>query len=156
MSDNLRQNADGSLSIVQMWGSNTNELLRTGVNGAGGIVTTYRNTLARTDTSAKTLFTLPANAIPIKLHYFSAAASNAGTSANISVGKSGGTGTEYLNAQDVKTASTGAGYVTPNSQTNMCSSIGTAPLNITGIYAESGTASSSGGPWNIMLDVMMM
>lgn len=156
MSDNYRQNADGSISIIQMWGSTQNELMRLGVNGAGSAMTTYRSTISRTDTTAKNLFTLPPNAIPVKLWYFSAAASNAGTTATISVGKSGGTGVEFLNVQDVKTAATGAGSVTPNSQTNMCATIGTSALVITGIYAETGTASNAGGPWNVMLDVVML
>jgi len=74
----------------------------------------FVGTIARTDTSAKTLFTLPAGAIPTGLAYSSPAASNAATTATISVGNAGGSGAEYLNAADVKTAATGAGQVFPN------------------------------------------
>ncbi len=106
----------------------------------------YSATVARTDTTAKALFTLPANAIITGVVVYSAAASNAGTTATLSVGKSGTAGA-YVNALDVKTAGTGAGTVVPN--VAVLGTIGTSAVPVTGIYAESGGASSSGGPWTV-------
>lgn len=154
MGVNLKQNPDNSVSLVADNGSHGNyEVFRS--DNQGGVRTSVRNTIARTDTAAKNLFTLPAGAIPVELRFFSAAASNAGTSANVSVGKSGGTGTEYMNALDVKTVGTGQGLVVPNGQANMFASVGNAPLTITGIYAESGTASTAGGPWTVEMSYVM-
>jgi hypothetical protein len=114
----------------------------------GRATVTFVNQIARTDTSAKTLFTLPANAIPLELEVCSPAVSNAGTTATVSVGKSGGTGAEILAAMDVK-GSTGSGSQNPAGPAASIfgASVGAAPYVVTGIYAESGTASTAGGPW---------
>lgn len=151
MGVNLRQNPDNTLSLVATNGNSETELLRAG--GQTGVIATYRATISRTDTTAKTLFTLPAGAIPVKLSVFAVAGSNAGTSATISVGKSGGTGTEYLNGFSVLGAA-GQGQNTPNAATNLHASVGSAAQAITGVYAESGTASTAGGPWTVTLDVV--
>lgn len=92
---------------------------------------------------------IPAGSTLIALTVFGAAVSNAGTTATLSVGKSGGTGTEYLNAFDVK-GSTGSGQQTPTAATNLGGS-GANPVQVTCTYAETGTASGSGGPWQITL-----
>ncbi len=124
---------------------------------AGGRNTTqFVGSIARTDTAAKTLFTLPAGAIPIALTLSSPAVSNAGTTATVSVGKSGGSGTEFLNAQDVK-GSPGSGHQHPAGPA--ASLFGTplaAATPVTGIYAETGGASSSGGPWLVMIEAFVV
>ena len=103
-----------------------------------GAMMNFTGSIARTDTAVKNLFVIPANFVITQLKYFSAAASNAATTATISVGKAG-TNTFFLNAQDVKTAATGAGQVVPNGATNLAG-IGAADLQVVGIYAETGTA----------------
>ena len=114
----------------------------------------FMGTIARTDTTAKVLFTLPAGCIPVALNYTSPAVSNAGTTATISVGKQGGTGVEFLTTVDVKGA-TGSGFQNP---VGPAASLGGAALAaatvVTGVYAETGGASSSGGPWVIVVDVI--
>jgi hypothetical protein len=149
----LKQEPNGALSIYddsgQGKGGRVLGVDSDALSTACVAVTKYA-TIARTDTSNKNLFTLPKNAVPLKLWYFSSAASNAGTSANISVGYS--TGTEFLNAQDVKTVGTGQGMVIPNGEASLFSPVSTtADTTIVGKYAESGTASSAGGPWNVVL-----
>lgn len=119
-------------------------------------VAQFVGSIARTDTSAKTLFNLPANCIPVAITVSSPAVSNAGTTATISIGKPGGAGTEFLNAQDVKGAS-GSGhqhFAGPAASlygTNLA--VGGA---VTGIYAETGGASNAGGPWLVVMDVLVV
>jgi hypothetical protein len=105
--------------------------------------------VARTDTSAKTLGALPAGAIITDVTVYSATASNAGTTATLSLGKSGGTGTEYLNGLDVKGA-TGSGKQGPVAA--VLGAIGSSPVTLTGIYAETGAASTAGGPWLVAVE----
>lgn len=119
----------------------------------GGIIRTKTATVARSDTTAKTLFTLPGNAVIVGVRIYAAAASNAGTTATLSVGFQGGTGVEVINAQDVKTASSGQGLVTPNK--GVLGSVGVSAVTVTGIYAETGAASSAGGPWTVVIDWLL-
>lgn len=107
--------------------------------------------IARTDTAAKNLFMLPKGAVPLYFLVFSGTASDAATTATISVGKTG-TGTFFLNTVDVKTA---AGLIVPPTakNTNLVTGL-TADTQVTGIYAETGTASTTGGPFIVMLVYM--
>jgi hypothetical protein len=119
------------------------------------IPTTLVGRIARSDTVAKTLFRIPANAVPISISYSSPAASNAGTTATISVGKLGGTGTEFLATQDVKTAATGAGQVVPNGPAaTLLGQVTPTAIDVTGVYAETGAASNAGGPWVVTITVL--
>lgn len=123
--------------------------LRTRGSGKGVFVLT--NTVAHTDTT-KTLFTLPMDAQIVSLKIFGAHVSDAGTSATLSVGKSGGTGAEYLSAFDVKGA-TGAGQQSPTAALLMAPTAATADTVVTGTYAETGTASTSAaGPWTVIME----
>ena len=122
-------------------------------NGRNALL--FVGTIARTDTTAKILFTLPAGCIPTVIRYTSPAASNAATTAVISVGKSGGSGVEYITTADVKTAATGAGQVFPNGPAaSLLGQVATASQTVTGIYAETGAASNTGGPWTVILEAI--
>lgn len=107
--------------------------------------------LARTDTATKNLFMLPKGAVPLYALVFSPVASNAVTTAVISVGITG-TGTYFLNTIDVKTA---AGLIVPPTAkaTNLITGLLT-DTQVTGIYAETGGASSTGGPFYVMFVYM--
>ncbi len=121
----------------------------------GRVTSTFVASVARTDTTAKTLFTLPANCIPLELEVCSPAVSNAGTTATLSVGKSGGTGAEILATMDVK-GSTGSGSQNPNGPATSIfgASVGASAYVVTGTYAETGGASSAGGPWVVAITVI--
>lgn len=121
------------------------------LKGKGGAkaIFEFRNTVARTDTAAKMLFTLPKDFVPTELEIFGAAVSNAGTTATISVGKTGGSGTEYLNGFDVKGA-TGSGQQNPTAAALLGTQL-TVDTGITAIYAETGVASTLGGPWTVII-----
>ena len=120
----------------------------------GGLVQfAQTGSVARTNTTAKTLFTLPQDAVIIGLSVIGAAVSNAGTTATISVGVVGGNGHDYLNAYDVKGA-TGAGQQVPSAATLPATAL-TADTSVTAIYAETGTASTSGGPWVVVVEYVV-
>lgn len=106
--------------------------------------------IARTDTSAKVLGHLPKDAIITGVTIYSPTVSNAGTTATITVGYSGGSGHEILNGMDVK-GSTGSGQQNPTTATGLNSQL-TADQTVIGVYAETGTASSAGGPWMVSIE----
>lgn len=116
--------------------------------GGGNVLYSQTGSVARTDTSAKNLFTLPANADIVGLRMYTATASDAGTTATVSIGKSG-TSTAFLNAQDVKGA--GTGVITTASKVTL-GTIGTTAVVVQGIYAETGGASTTGGPFLLFVD----
>ena len=118
---------------------------------SGRKIVVFSNTVARTDTSAKALFVVPAGAVFSRLWITGTAASNA-TQANLSVGSTGGAGTNFLSAFPV-TAPLGTGQSMPSSVT-LLGELGTPAVEFTATYAESGTASTSGGPWTIYVEAL--
>lgn len=105
----------------------------------------------RTDTAAVVKCVIPADASIVDIRVFSTGASNAGTSANISVGIPGTAG-YFLNALDVKTS---AGKLNTAGATNLMNLENTPlgpDIQITGLYAETGTVSSAGGPFFVMIE----
>ncbi len=118
-----------------------------GLNTAGFLTQEATGTITRTDTSTASLFTLPADATPLAMYIDGTAESNAGTAASISVGVS--TNQDYfLSTLDVK-GSTGLGQQVP-AALNLASIL-TSPATVSGQYTESGTASSAGGPWTVVM-----
>ena len=105
--------------------------------------------IARTDTSTKNLFTIPINAIPLRIAVYIPTASDAGSTATISVGKTG-TNTYFVNGFDVKGNS---GQQSPSAVSHLMSAVSTsAATQITGVYAETGGASSTGGPFYVLFE----
>lgn len=107
--------------------------------------------LARTETAGVLKAVLPGQSTIIGFLIYGAA-SNAGTTATISIGSTAANANEYVNAQDVKTA---GGLILPTAtlSTNLPNLEPTPltgqDLTIFAKYAETGTASSAGGPWKI-------
>ena len=108
--------------------------------------------LSRTDTTATMKAMLPADASILGFLIYGAA-SDAGTTANISIGSSV-TSNQFVNAQDIKTA---GGLVIPTSAINPVNmpQVENYPLGadvqIWANYAETGGASTVGGPWKIVV-----
>ena len=130
-------------------------MLPTTISPKGRDLITKLGTLAYTDTTAKQLFALPKGAIIAGIYIIGATASNAGTTATVSVGSSA-TSNEYVSGFDVKTAATGVGYNPAAGKavgSAMCTPI-TADTIVYGIYAESGTAGSAGA-WTIKMEYYM-
>src|SRR5437763_192000 len=119
-------------------------------------VASFVGSIARTDTAAKILFTLPAGCIPTNILLTSTAPSNAGSTATVSVGISGGSGTAFLNAIDVKTAGTGGGSQKPVTSASVQFGVPlAADTVVNGIYAETGGASNAGGPWIVIIEALV-
>lgn len=118
-------------------------------HGPGGGIAplTKTATIARTDTVAKNLFMLPKGAVPIGLQVIIPTASDAGTSATVSVGKTG-SNTFFLNVFSVKTNS---GQQQPTTAANLAASVGAQDIQVVGIYAESGSPSTTGGPFTFVM-----
>lgn len=125
---------------------------------AGRTPKVYTAQISRTHTIASTLFTLEPGAVPISLRIINSgtAVSNAGTNARISVGSTG-TNTYFLADFDVKTAgaitNVGIGQSVPSSATNLGAALA-FKTHVTGIYTEAGNASSAGGPWTVLMEVL--
>lgn len=107
----------------------------------------------RTDTTAFDAFVLPKGARLAGAYIIGSVASDAVTSASISVGTNPGTTNEIIAAHDVKTAATGKGYVPVNN-----ASIGsgwtapaTADLKIKAKFTQSG-GDTTGGPWLVKVE----
>ena len=109
--------------------------------------------VARTDTTAVVKCVLPADATIIDI-WFVGTASNAATTATISLGSTS-TATEFVNGQDVKTA---GGSIRPSTtyQAANLPNLENIPLgtdiSIYAKYAETGGASTSGGPWTAFIE----
>ncbi len=106
----------------------------------------------RTDTAASVKCVLPADATIIDMRVYTATASDAATTATISVGIPG-TNTFYLNTVDVKSA---AGRIAVTTKAANFMNLENTPLGadiqINGIYAETGTASTVGGPFYVTVE----
>lgn len=106
--------------------------------------------VVRTDTTRFDAFVLPKDAVVAGVYVLGATASDAVTTATITVG-TGASGTELINGFSVKT--NGAGYFTVGTAGG--SSIGTqltADTLFKAVYAETGTASTTGGPWLVKVE----
>jgi hypothetical protein len=107
----------------------------------------------RTDTTAFMGIQLPKYAVIIGMYVLGQAASDAATTATVSIGTTSANSNEILNAFDVK-GTTGLGY-NPAANKLVGTYAGhklTADTQIWAKYAESGTASTTGGPWIVKVD----
>ena len=107
--------------------------------------------VARTDTTAFDGFVLPKNAVVAGAYVMGATASDAATTAVVQVGTNPGTTNEIVNSFSVKT--NGVGYFAVGAQGG--SAVGTqltADTLYKVRYAETGTASTTGGPWLVKVE----
>lgn len=113
--------------------------------------------IVRTDTTAFVGVCLPKDAAVVGAYVIGSAASNAGTTATIDVGTTA-TANELIASYDVKTAGTGEGYniVAGAAVGSAFASKLTADTCIYAKYTESGAASSSGGPWTVKLEYVVL
>lgn len=109
--------------------------------------------VARTDTTASVKAVLPASASIIDVRIFGVA-SNAVSTATIGLGTTSAAN-QIISGQDVKTA---GGLVRPTTSVQSAGFLAFEPIPWTGDlqiwaqYAESGGASTVGGPWIVQLD----
>lgn len=111
----------------------------------------FSSNLSRTATSAAYLFTLPAKPI-VKSVTVIGVKSNAGGTARISLGSTGTSASGFLDQFNIKTN----GVVSYPSSFDMtpADAWNTAPIDIYGVYAEDGSASNTGGPWTVIVEVL--
>lgn len=147
MALNARQESNGGMSLVG----------RNGVRAAhfmpqNKAMSYLVGQVARTDTTAKTLGVIPRGGIPVSVMWTGVANSDAATTATLSVGYT--TGTEFLNGVNVKTGSTSQNLPASGAALGAALSA-SADTTITGVYAETGTASTTGGPWTVVVGYFM-
>lgn len=107
--------------------------------GKGSALMSLAAIVSRTASGAVYIGTLPANAQIVSINVPVAVVSNAGTTATVSVGLSGGSATYFTAAQDVKTA---AGNFSQAATAGWVPS--TSKQDVTVTYTETGAASSAG------------
>lgn len=113
--------------------------------------------IVRTDTTAFVAAWLPKDAVITGMYVIGAAASDAGTSASISVGSTS-TANEYLATYDVKTAATGEGYNIAGAAAvgSAFMSKLTTDVPVYAKYTEAGVASTTGGPWFVKIEYVVV
>lgn len=113
--------------------------------------------IVRTDTTAFAGAVLPKGVVITGMYVVGSVASDAATTATISVGSTA-TANEYINAYDVKTAATATGFNVAGSKavgSAMMTPL-TADVQVYAKYAETGTASTTGGPWYVKMEYMVV
>lgn len=93
--------------------------------------------------------TLPAGWVTVGVRVLGPAASDAGGTATISVGSTNSTTGVFVSAFNVKT--NGLGLSVPSSVGVIAQTLA-APTPLTVQYTESGTASTTGGPWTVVIE----
>lgn len=105
----------------------------------------------RTQTVAEVEAWLPADASIISIVRELGTASNAGTTGTVTLTVTNNSGTVSTATDDVKTNGATTGFVQMTALPNVQPVPLTGDLKITAVYAESGTASNTGGPWNYVV-----
>ena len=108
--------------------------------------------ISRTDTTAVMKAQLPADATIVDIQIYGVA-SDAGTTATVSVGTNS-TATQWINGLDVKTAggkiAIGSAWQSANLPNFIGLPLGT-DIQVWAKYAETGTASTTGGAYTVVL-----
>ena len=107
--------------------------------------------VAKTETSDVLKAVLPADASIIGVKVYGSTASDAGTSAALSITVTNNSGTVSSGTYDVKTSGAVTGEVTMSGLPNIQPVPLTGDLKVLAHYAETGTASTAGGPWNVLV-----
>lgn len=107
-------------------------------------------TIARTNTTAFEALKIPKGSRILAIVSNSTLESNAQTTATISVGTTA-TANEWISAADVKTTASGKGSVLLNGTGTPGGVPLTVDATIYAKYAETGTASTTGGPWRVTI-----
>lgn len=114
--------------------------------------------VSRSNTTAFKVAVLPEDATILGIRYYNnTAASNAGTTATVTITATPlgpGSGGQYtLGTYDAKGTATGSGFISSSTEFNLSrpgAQLG--DILIKAVYAETGTASSAGGPWIFLIE----
>ena len=102
--------------------------------------------VARTETSSVTKLILPGDATLLKVDRAAATASDAATTATVTVTVANNGGTVSTFTDNVKSTATTTTFM-PSTMPNAQPIPVTSDLTVSAVYAETGTASTTGGPW---------
>jgi len=109
----------------------------------GGVVLTQTNTLAYTDTSAKSMFILPGGATILEIYTDVTTAFNDTGTDQIAIGKSG-TANQFVTAQDISSTGRKAGSAAVGAGGFAGWDIGTTDVTVTATYTGQNGNSSAG------------
>lgn len=113
------------------------------------VVTAFQ--VSRTDTVSSVKDILPADASLLYIIREGSVASDALTTATVTITVTNNSGTVSSKADDVKTSGATTGFVGMTSLPNLEPLPLNGDLTISAVYAETGTASTTGGPWNYII-----
>jgi hypothetical protein len=108
-------------------------------------------TVARTETASVNKVELPADASIIGVVRLGSTVSDAVTTATVTITASNNSGSISTKADDVKGSGATTGFVQMTALPNLEPRPLTGDIVITAVYAETGGASSTGGPWNYLV-----
>lgn len=108
--------------------------------------------VSRTDTVSSVKAMLPAQASIISFVLYGSVASNAATTASVTITVTDNSGTVSTGAYDVKTSGAVTGFVQMSALPNIEPLPQNGDLKINVVYAETGTASTLGGPWKVAVE----
>jgi hypothetical protein len=108
--------------------------------------------VARSETSSVVKLILPADATILSVVREGSTASDAATTATVTITVANNGGTVSSKADDVKGSGATTGFVTMSSLPNAEPRPLNGDLTVSAIYAETGTASTTGGPWNYVVN----
>lgn len=107
--------------------------------------------VARTDTASSVKDMLPADASILYILREGSTASDAATTATVTITVANNGGTVSTKADDVKGSGATTGFVGMTALPNVEPIPLNGDLTISAVYAETGTASTTGGPWNYVV-----
>lgn len=139
-------------------GIKQSELVPIGVLGPTPITPAAKNEVGkffqvtRTDTVAVLKTAIPAQASIIGVTMYGGVASDAATTATLTLTVSNNTGTISTGTVDVKANGATTALVQMTNLPNIEPLPAQGDIRVTAVYAETGTASTVGGPWKFRLD----
>lgn len=108
--------------------------------------------VTRTDTASAVKAVLPAQASIVQVMVYGSVASDAATTATVTITVTNNSGTVSTGTVDVKANGATTALVQMTNLPNIEPLPATGDLKISAVYAETGAASTTGGPWKIGID----
>lgn len=107
--------------------------------------------VARTETASVVKLVLPADATILHVVRLGSVASDALTTATVTITAANNGGTVSSKVDDVKGSGATTGFVEMSGLPNAEPRPLNGDLTVSAVYAETGTASTTGGPWNYVV-----
>lgn len=107
--------------------------------------------VARTETASTLKQVLPARSSVVGVYIYGSTVSNAATTATVTITISDNSGVLSTGSYDVKTNGALTGMLQMTNLPNLDQVPSSGDLKITAQYAETGTASTLGGPWKFRI-----